>query len=139
MSGKVMEQDELILDGKWCYRSFYNDLQQPDEPIYMQAWAPRGELTARATLGGQIAATLRFGSGVVLDVTGWTTTRVAGVAAQPGTPAGVMLKAEGCGARYELRGFMAASKVIVGTVRCMSGDLRNRPDGTLGPFVLLQT
>ena len=134
-----MQQDELMFDGKWSYRSFYNDVQQPDEPMFMEAWAPRGELTARSTLGRQIAATLRFGSGVVLEVDGWTTPGVAGVEAQPATPAGVMLEAEGCGAKYELRGFMAAPKVIVGTVRCVRGDLRRRPDGTVGPFVLLQS
>ena len=139
-----MDQDELILDGKWSYRSFYNDMQEPREPLYMEPWAPLAEITARSTLGRQITATMRFASGIVLDVAGWTTARIsrttlgtAGPSELP-TPPGVILRANGCGATYELRGFLAVPKIIVGTVRCLHGDLGRLPDGTIGPFVMLQ-
>ena len=136
-----MEQDELILDGKWSYRSFYNDLLEPSEPLYMQPWAPAAELTAQSSLGRAITATMRFDSGIVLDVAGWTTAPIPAAPAEAGlpTPPGVILRAHGCGATYELRGFLAGPKLIVGTVRCLHGDLAKRPDGALGPFVMLRS
>ena len=38
----------------------------------------------------------------------------------------------------KLRGFAVTPTSIVGTVRCRTGDLARRADGTIGPFILFQ-
>ena len=140
-----MEIDELDFNGTWAFRSFFNDLLDPEEPLYMGPWAAPGQLEIEPNRGMMIKGSLRFDTGTTLSVSGWTTPYCEGVPSYAGsprqqaTPSGIILHAEGAGAVYELRGFAVAPNSIVGTLRCRRGDLARRADGTIGPFSLFQT
>jgi hypothetical protein len=139
-----MEIDELDFNGTWTFRSFFNDLQNPEEPLYMGPWALPAQLEVEPNRGSMIKATLKFATGIALNVTGWSTPYCEsepssiGRTTQQSTPSGVILRAEGAGAIYELRGFAVTPTSIVGTVRCRTGDLARRADGTIGPFILFR-
>src|SRR5262245_50309419 len=123
-----MEIDELDFTGTWTFKSFFNDLGNPEEPLYMGPWALPAQLEVAPNRGSMIKATLTFDTGTVLDVCGWTTPYCeseqasAGSRKQQSTPSGLILHAQGGGAVYELRGFAVTPTSIVGTVRCRSGD-----------------
>ena len=139
-----MDIRELDFNGTWAFRSFFNDLQNPEEPLYMGPWAAPAQLEVSPNRGLMIKGTLQFASGPALNVTGWTTPcsesapASAGSPGQQSTPSGLILYAEGAGAVYELRGFAVTPTSIVGTVRCRTGDLTRRADGTVGPFILFR-
>ena len=139
-----MEIGDLDFNGTWTFRSFFNDLRNPEEPLYMGPWAQPAQLEVAPATGSMIKATLSFGTGTVLNVSGWTTPYCesepssAGSPKQQATPSGLILYAEGGGAVYELRGFAVTPTSIVGTVRCRTGDLARHADGTIGPFILFR-
>jgi len=130
------------LNGNWNHRSFRN-VDTPGAPVLAAPWAPEGALEVTTDATGSVTGQLTFPlANKVLSVTGQIHDPVAaGVAAPWPMPASVDLHAvtvKGA-AEYRLRGwFIPNTKCIVGTVMVVKNDLAGAPDGTLGPWVLVE-
>ena len=120
------------LNGQYHYRSFCPQAGTKDTaPELAAPWAPPGKLTAQTDASGKVTATLSFGPGRDLAVTG-AITPAAGNA-----PEGIQLTGEGLGATYKIRGyFLEGSNHLTGTVAAVANDVARQPIGTRGPFVL---
>lgn len=126
------------LNGSWSYRSFRHDPivvehgEVVGEPELAVPWSPRGMLMASTRADGTVTGTLTFAPGVVLEVSGHVTP------ATDAGPASVTLTGEGLGSVNRLKGFfIPESGHVVGTILCTAQDLLKRPNGTVGPFVLV--
>jgi len=130
------------LNGNWTHRSFRN-VDTAGDPVLAVPWAPDGALAVTTDATGSVSGQLTFPlAQKVLSVTGQIHGPVAaGVAAPWPMPASVDLHAVTVGgtAEYRLRGwFIPNTKSIVGTVMAVKNDLAGAPDGTLGPWVLVE-
>lgn len=126
------------LNGSWYYRSFRHDPIVVDngevvgEPELAVPWSPRGILLARTGADGTVSGTLTFAPGVALEVSGSV------VPATDTSPASLVLTGKGLGSVNRIKGFfIPESGHVVGTILCAEHDLLKRPNGTVGPFVLM--
>jgi len=126
------------LNGKWSYRSFFHDPivvkdgKVEGNPNLATPWSPPGILDVVTSETGDVMGTLTFKEGVALKVLG----RI--IPPTDKSPASVELTGEGPSSVNRIKGFfIPGSDHVVGTIMCVENDLMRKPNGTLGPFVLL--
>jgi hypothetical protein len=126
------------LDGTWIYQSYCPQSATKDTKSQIAApWSPRGELHVTTDLAGKVTGVLKFGPKVELAISGSITSAAGEL------PEGVELTGEGLGSVNKIRGYFvpgttgpASGPMIVGTVVAVANDLKGKPIGTQGPFVL---
>ncbi len=125
------------LNDKWSDRSFYHDPivlkdgQVQGTPELVTPWSPPGVLEVATAETGEVTGTLTFPV-AVLKVSGKI------IPANDKCPASAELTGEGFSSLYNIKGFfIPGSDHVVGTAVCVANDLLKRPNGTLGPFVLV--
>ena len=128
------------LNGTWVYQSFRPDTGPPAPVV---PWSPVGRLSvttdATGEVSGKLAIPLPPGAPVpelVMEITGSVTPATMGV------PEGVKLTGKGGrGSVNDLIGYFVpggAGPVVVGTIWATENDPAGQPNGTHGPFVLVQ-
>jgi hypothetical protein len=133
--GAVRRTTMASLNGKWIYRSFRPSGGTPS----LVPWAPAGTLSVTTDAAGKVDGKLTFPAvpGLELTISGSITPAVAGK-----LPEGVELTGEGGQSSFnKLHGYFvagAAGPLIVGTIVSVRNDPAGQPDGTSGPFVLVQ-
>lgn len=125
----------MTFASKWKYRSFSESVEGSGDllQVGVRPWAPPGDLVFDPPEGTRLEGKLTFMHAVALSITGEL------IPEGSAKPAGVRLFGEGLGAKYELLGYFADERHIVGTVLCWRGDLAKLPAGTKGPFLLVAT
>lgn len=127
------------LTGKWNYQSFVAVPAGMDglkSPQIAAPWTPPAVMEFSTDGTGAIT-----GSAQLVTPAGSVDFKIAGklLPAEGSLPEGIELKVtvEKVAASYSLRGyFVKDSDHIVGSVVALSNDLRGRPPGTSGPFIL---
>lgn len=138
-----MASASVVFEGDWLFQSFFERVGAAGETGKWDVlpWTPPGSMSVRTAADGSVTGQLKFVTST-LAIVGQLTLALPGEPPgekSPGrlpVPPGVRLTGAGLGATYEIRGFFIAPDQIVGTSRCISGDLAKQPDGTSGPFVL---
>ena len=136
------------LDGTWIAQRVFAPLWLPHRPLV--PWSPPARLAvttdAKGKVEGKLTIPLPPGKPVpelVMEISGSITSRRHHLGL---IPEGVQLTGRadvggGLVSVNELIGYFVAggaSPVIVGTIRAVQNDPAGEPDGTSGPFVLVQ-
>lgn len=128
----------VALSGQYAYRSFRHDPivvedgQVVGEPELATPWSPPGVLEVVTDAAGAVTGTLRFGERLALAITGAI---VPGFQGQP--PSVELIGAAGSSVNKIKGYFIPDSDHVVGTIMALANDPLGKPNGTLGPFVLV--